>query len=90
VPGDELTLGRITLGATSAETGNNADDLDAIISGAPLEIAFNVKYLIEVLSVIGSNQVSLKMTDAASPGVLRIVGDETLTHVIMPMHVGGR
>ena len=90
VPGNELTPGHITVGATSAETGDNAGDLDAAISGTPLEIAFNVKYLIDVLSVIGSNQVSLEMTDAASPGVLRIVGDETFTHVIMPMHVGGR
>jgi DNA polymerase III subunit beta len=63
-------------------------DCDVAISSDSLEIAFNVKYLIDVLSVIGSNQVSLEMTDAASPGVLRIVGDETFTHVIMPMHVG--
>ena len=90
VPGDELTPGHITVGATSAETGDNAGDLDAAISGAPLEIAFNVKYLIDVLSVIDANQVSLEMIDASSPGVIRLIGDETFTHVIMPMHVGGR
>ena len=90
VPGDEVTPGHMTIGATSAETGDNAGDLDAAISGAPLEIAFNVKYLIDVLSVIDANQVSLEMIDASSPGVIRLIGDETFTHVIMPMHVGGR
>jgi len=90
VPGDELMPGHITVGATSAETGDNAGDLDAAISGDPLEIAFNVKYLIDVLGVIGANQVSLEMTDASSPGVIRLIGDETFTHVIMPMHVSGR
>lgn len=89
-PGDDLTQGHITISATSAETGDNAGDLEASITGDPLEIAFNVKYLIDVLSVVGTNQVALETSNASSPGVLRPVGDDVFTHVIMPMHVGGR
>ena len=90
VPGDEQTPGHITVGATSAETGDNAGELDANITGSPVEIAFNVKYLIDVLSVVGSNLITLETSTASSPGVIRPVGDDTFTHVIMPMHVGGR
>lgn len=85
--GDELMTGRITLVATSAELGDNVADLDASIEGDPLEIAFNAKYLIDVLSVIDTPQVALETTAASSPGVLRPLGDDQFTHVIMPMHI---
>ena len=90
VPGDELTPGHITIGAQSAETGDNAGELDANISGHGLEIAFNVKYLIDVLSVGGANQIAFETIDPSKPGIIRPIGDDTFTHVIMPMHIGGR
>ena len=90
VPGDELTPGHIKLGAQSAETGENAGDLDAAVTGNAMEVAFNVKYLIDVLNAAGATQVSLETNNASSPGILRPIGDDTFTHVIMPMHIGGR
>ena len=55
--------------------------------GDDLEISFNAKYLIDILSVVDSAQVALETTSAASPGVLRPIGDEDFIHVIMPMHI---
>jgi DNA polymerase-3 subunit beta len=86
-PGDELMPGYLTLAATSAELGDNVGQVDAAIEGDPVEIAFNAKYLIDILSVVDSAQVALETTSAASPGVLRPVGDEDFIHVIMPMHI---
>jgi DNA polymerase-3 subunit beta len=85
--GDELMNGRVTLIATSAELGDNVADVDASIEGNSMEIAFNAKYLIDVLSIIDSPQVALETTAPASPGVLRPIGDDKFTHVIMPMHI---
>lgn len=85
--GDELMNGRITLVATSAELGDNVADVDASIEGNPMEIAFNAKYLIDVLSIIDSPQVVLETSAASSPGVLRSISDDKFTHVIMPMHI---
>jgi len=89
-PGSELAPGHVTVQATSAETGDNAGELDASVEGAPVEIAFNVKYLIDVLNVLGTAQVVLETTSASSPGLIRAIGDDAFTHVIMPMHIGGR
>lgn len=86
-PGDELMPGHITLAATSAELGDNVGQLDASIEGDPLEIAFNAKYLIDVLSVMDTAQVALETSSASSPGVLRPIGDDDFVHVIMPMHL---
>jgi DNA polymerase-3 subunit beta len=62
--------------------------MDASIEGEEIEIAFNVRYLIDVLAVVGTPQVALDTTTPSSPGVLRPVGDVDFTHVIMPMHLG--
>ncbi|MBC8253855.1 MAG: DNA polymerase III subunit beta [Ardenticatenia bacterium] len=86
-PGEELVSGRVTLAATSTELGDNVGQLDATVEGEPLEMAFNAKYLIDVLSVLDAAQVALETSSASSPGVLRIVGDDSFIHVIMPMHL---
>jgi DNA polymerase III subunit beta len=86
-PGDDLTPGRLTLAATSNELGDNVGQLDATVDGEPMEIAFNAKYLIDVLSVLDAAQVALETSSASSPGVLRVVGEEDFVHVIMPMHL---
>jgi len=86
-PGSELTPGHVTIAATSAELGDNVGEIDASIEGDEVEIAFNVKYLIDVLSVMDSAQVALETTTSSSPGVLKPIGDVDFVHVIMPMHV---
>lgn len=88
--GDELMNGRVTLVATSSDLGDNVADVDASIEGEAVEIAFNAKYLIDVLSIIDSPQFSLETTTASNPGVFKAIGDENFTHVIMPMHIHAR
>lgn len=88
-PGSDLEPGRMVVSATSAETGDDVTRLDASVEGEPIEIAFNVRYLIDVLSVLGSPQVALDTTSFSSPGVIRPVGGEEFIHVVMPMHLGG-
>ena len=87
-PGTELAPGHMVVSATSAETGDDVSELDATVEGDEIEIAFNVKYMIDVLSAIGTPQVALDTTTFSSPGVIRPVGDVDFTHVIMPMHLG--
>ncbi len=87
-PGTELAPGHMIVSATSAETGDDVSEIDASVEGDEIEIAFNVKYMIDVLSVVGTPQVALDTTTSSSPGVIRPVGDVDFTHVIMPMHLG--
>lgn len=87
-PGSELEPGTIEVSATSAETGSNETTVDATIEGDPVEIAFNVRFLVDVLSAVDTPNVALETTSASSPGVIRPVGREDFLHVIMPMHLG--
>jgi len=86
-PGGELAPGHLTIAATSAELGDNVGEIDAQVEGDESEIAFNGKYLIDVLSVMDAAQVALETTTSSSPGVIKPIGDVDFVHVIMPMHV---
>lgn len=87
-PGGELQPGTVEISGQSEETGSNQTVVDASIEGPPLLIAFNVRFLREVLDVIKTPNVALETTVDTSPGVLRPVGDSNFLHVIMPMHLG--
>jgi DNA polymerase-3 subunit beta len=78
----------MVVSATSAETGSNEAAVDATVEGLPIEIAFNVRFLVDVLSAVDTPNVVLETTTAASPGVLRPVGRDDFLHVVMPMHIG--
>jgi DNA polymerase-3 subunit beta len=82
----DLKPGKVTLSATSNETGEGTSVMTAVVEGKALEITFNVRYLLDVLSVVESDQVVLEMSGPANPGLLRPSGDDEFTHVIMPMH----
>ncbi len=83
--------GTLRLTATSADMGDNIDELDAQVEGRPLEIAFNARYLIDVLGQIPQPQVVLETTQTNRPGTLRPLGmgNEEFLHVIMPMQPRG-
>lgn len=86
--GNDMGGGRVVITAQSAETGDNVGEIDATVEGDPIEIAFNARFLADVLGVLNSPQVALETLGAASPGVLKPVGRQDFTHVIMPMHIG--
>jgi DNA polymerase-3 subunit beta len=85
---DEEGLGgKVTITATSAEMGDSEVELDAAVQGEEVTIAFNVRFLMDVLAVVDSAQIALETSNPSRPGVIRPVGSEEFVHVIMPMHI---
>ena len=86
-PGGEMTPGKVVVSARSEEVGDDVGEIDAQVEGEEAKIAFNGKYLTDVLSVVGEAQVSLETTNPSSPGVLKPVGVDNYLHVVMHMFV---
>jgi DNA polymerase-3 subunit beta len=86
-PGSETNPGRLAVSARSEEIGDDVGEIDATVEGADAKIAFNGKYLTDVLSVLRESQVALETTNPSSPGLIRPVGTDNYTHVVMPMFV---
>lgn len=89
-PGSDMSGGRVKMTATSTEMGDSVGELDASVEGEGLTIAFNVRFMIDVLSVMESAQVVLETSSPGRPGVFRPLGSEEFVHVIMPMHIRSR
>jgi DNA polymerase-3 subunit beta len=87
-PTSETQPGTVELSATAEQTGSSEIAVDASIDGVPLLIAFNVRYLREVLEIIKTADVSLETNAANTPAMIKMVGDDRFLHVIMPMHLG--
>jgi DNA polymerase-3 subunit beta len=86
-PGAEITPGKLVISARSEEVGEDIGEIDAMVDGGEAKIAFNGRYLIDVLGVLREEKVALETTSPSSPGVIRPVGTDNYTHVVMPMFV---
>lgn len=78
---------QLEISASSEQTVSSEVMVDASIDGTPLLIAFNVRFLREVLEVIKTPNVVLETNAANSPAMIRPVGDESFQRIIMPMNL---
>jgi DNA polymerase III subunit beta len=85
--GEDSTPGKLTIYARAEEIGDNQGEIDATVEGDPAKIAFNGKYLQDVLQVLDADRVALETSSPSSPGVIKPVGSDEYVHVVMPMFV---
>ena len=82
------TPGKAIISSRSEEVGDNQGEVDAdSLEGGESKIAFNSRYLQEVLSVLERGQVALETTTPSSPGVFKPIDSDDYIHVVMPMFV---
>jgi len=75
--------------ATAAEVGDQTGRVDATVEGQATTIAFNSRFVSEALSSLTAAEVALELGGPLAPGVLKIVGDESYLHVVMPLRIPG-
>lgn len=87
---DDIMPGTVEVSATAAERGNSQSFVDASVTGQEIQVAFNARYLADVLGVVKQGQVMLGLNGSNQAGVVRPAGvdDENYSHVIMPMVIG--
>ena len=78
--------GELKVSAKAEEVGDNEGKIDAEVVGDEARIAFNSRYLQDVLNAL-SGDVALELTTPSAQGVFRPVGDADYVHVVMPMFV---
>lgn len=71
--------------SAAADVGDNQSEVEASVEGDGTTIAFNSRYLIDVLNNVDTDQFSLELNGPLSPGVFRPVEDGAYVHVIMPV-----
>lgn len=79
--------GKLVISSRAEEIGDNEGEIQAEIEGAPGRIAFNSRYLADVLNVLSQEKVALEITSSSSPGLIKASDDDNNIHVVMPMFV---
>ncbi len=74
----------ITVSA-NAEVGDHVGQVEAAVEGNETTIAFNARYLADVLTNVDAEQFALELNGPLSPGVFKPVGDDSYVHVVMPV-----
>ena len=82
IEGDKLKIS-----ANAPQVGENEIGLEGKKSGDDSEIAFNCRYLLEMLTAVEGERLILETSGALSPGMFRIEGEEGFLHIVMPVRV---
>ena len=73
--------------ADSPDVGHAEEQVPVALEGDAVEIAFNARYLLDMLEVAGSEQVVMHLSGPLNPGVVKPVGRDDYTYVLMPMQI---
>ncbi len=77
----------LTLSVDAQDVGSGRETMPAQISGDSLDVAFNVKYLVDGLKAIATSEVQMQLNTATSPAILSPLGSIKMTYLVMPVQV---
>ncbi|MEK7565931.1 MAG: DNA polymerase III subunit beta, partial [Patescibacteria group bacterium] len=86
----QISDNKFQISSVAAQIGENVSELDAKIDGGTKEkftIAFNYRYLLDFLSIIGDDEVVIEFSTPLSPGLFKIPALKNFLHLIMPVRV---
>jgi DNA polymerase-3 subunit beta len=82
-----LTKDEVRILANNPEQEEAEECVTVDYDGDPLEMAFNVGYVIDVLSTVRSEQVRVSLSDASSSVLIEEVAGGDALYVVMPMRL---
>lgn len=87
--GVRLTLaqGSLRVSSTNAEQEEASEELDVDYQGEPVDIGFNVQYLLDVLSNLKNKSIVITLQDPNASALITTQEDEEFKYVVMPMRI---
>ncbi len=76
---------KMFINAQAQDEGEAYEELDIKYDGSPIDITFNSTYLLDVLKVVESEEIEIKLNSSTDPGVISHVGSSNFIYVIMPI-----
>jgi len=78
---------QLVINSNSPEIGKIEEQLPVEMEGEETQIAFNSKYLIDVLRVIDAEDILLELTGSLSPGIIKPFDEDNYIYLILPIRV---
>jgi DNA polymerase-3 subunit beta len=83
----EAELGKLLIQADGGDVGSGSEAVAAEISGDDLQIAFNVRYLLDGLKAMTGDQLAMSCNAPTTPVVLTPIDESRFTYLVMPVQV---
>lgn len=77
----------MTLTAENPDVGRVEEEVEVEVEGKEIEIAFNARYVLDVLEALQSERVRFELTGAFSAAALRPEDDDSYLYVLMPLQI---
>ena len=81
----ETADGKLTITAESGSIGKAHEEVEVVKEGEDMKMAFNAKYLLDVLSVIETEAIEMELFTESSPALIHPQAQEDYLYVLMPM-----
>ena len=82
-----LSSGNLSIQANNPDQEEAEEELQIEYTESDMEIGFNVTYLIDVLNVLNSEKVQIKLKDSNSSAIINDSQDDSSLYVVMPMRL---
>ena len=82
----QLSEGSVEISTDNPSIGEGSEIVDVNYNGEPMEIGFNARYFIDVLNVLGDEEVTIELSGYLDPAVVKDM-DDTFVGVVMPMRI---
>lgn len=73
--------------ATSPQVGDSTSSLEADIKGDKIEMSFNAKYLLDIMNVLGGEDVVIELSGKTSPAIIKPIKDNDFLALLMPLRL---
>ncbi len=79
----------VTLSVEAPDVAIGRESIPAQITGEDLEIAFNVKYLLDGIRAISSSEIMINLNTPTSPVTITPIDADKMTYLLMPVQIRG-
>lgn len=77
---------RFSVMTKNNDVGEYTEEIGGKITGEPIEISFNYKYIIDAMQSIDSQSLCLSLSGSGKPMIIKGASDKSFTYVVMPMN----
>ncbi len=72
---------------SNSQLGMVREELNIILQGEPLQIAFNSKYLIDVLKIMDEDEIVMEFSSSVSPCIMKNKNINNCTYLVLPVRL---
>lgn len=81
----KLENNKLVINAQAQDEGEAFEEIDIKYDGEPIEVSYNAAYIMDVLKVIESDTIEIKLISTMNPGIIKGKGNDDFLYIVMPI-----